>query len=90
MSDTNTIKVSIEMGEGYRPTPRIAAAVEELEAALREAHGEEEVAGFEYELKNVMVTSFTIKLDAAWSPTGGLRGTKALCNNEVVEGVFKF
>lgn len=93
MSDNNTIKVNVEMGEGYRPTPRLAAAIDELDAALREAHGDEEVSGFaafKVTFEDVIVSSYTVKLDAQWSPAGGLTGTKQLCSNENVTGVFKF
>jgi hypothetical protein len=89
MSNNDTIKVSIEMGEGYRPTARIAAAVEELEAALHEAHGDE-VSGFEFKLADVLVSSYTAKLDVSFTPTRGLSGSKALCTNEVIQSEFKF
>jgi hypothetical protein len=64
----NTIQINVEIGEGYSPTPRIAAALTELHDALVEAGGgsTSEVEGFGYELKDVMVSSMSIKADSPW------------------------
>lgn len=45
------LRISIESGPGYQPTPRLAAAIEELAAALEEADqgGDDDVAGFAFE-----------------------------------------
>jgi hypothetical protein len=84
------ISVNIEIGEGYSASPRVQAAIAELGAALREAHSDEDVAGFAaFELKDVLVSSVTQKLEASWAPGGTLK-TQALSNNEVIQGTFKF
>lgn len=91
MSD-NTITVSISMGDDYRPTARIAAAVQELSEALAEAHGDD-VQGFASIPaigRDDTVSGVIQKMDASWKPGGPLNMLQALCNNEVIEGVFKF
>ncbi len=94
MTDDDAITVSIEMGPGYRPTPRLAAAVEELEAALREAHGDEEVSGFgateqffTVEFGEGRVAAYTVNLNVTWNPTGGLTGTATRSSSQVIESV---
>ncbi len=85
------INVSIEISEGYSASPRVQAAIAELGAALREAHGDDEVTGFAAPsmLKDIIISSVTQKFEASWAPGGTLK-TQSLCTNEVVEGVFKF
>lgn len=63
-TDAQGIKVSVELGEAYEPSARLAAAIAELADAIREAHGDD-VEGFGLGELNVGITS----LHATWSPT---------------------
>ena len=46
MTMSSSISVTIEIGPGYRANSRLAAAISELQDALHEAHGDDEVSGF--------------------------------------------
>jgi hypothetical protein len=85
------IKVIIEMGSSYVPTPRLAAAVAELRDALTEAHGgDDDVSGFGMSGAEIGSVGFVQKLESSWRPNQQLSLHQSLCNNEVVEGIFKF
>src|SRR5437868_2138907 len=97
MSETASpdgIHVVIEMADSYVPTPRLAAAVAELRDALIEAHGDDdEVSGFMMpgaDLVGQAPAGFIQRLESSWRPNQTLSVHQALCDNEVIEGVFKF
>lgn len=78
-TDQPGISVQIEIAPGYRPPSRVAAAITELSDALAEA-ADTDVEGFQLFDKPFGVIVYRPLPDLA----------KSLCNNEVIEGVFKF
>ena len=68
-SNDNELRIAIEMGEGYEPTPRLAAAIEELHGALAEIDGDE-VQGFA-ETVHLYQAGFSLGYVSGGSDGGG-------------------
>lgn len=59
MSD-NSIQITVTAGGDYEPTPRLRAALGELDAALSDAHGDVEGFGESIPLEEVSFVFHTI------------------------------
>lgn len=61
-----TMQINISLGEGYQPSDRMAAAINELAAAVQDSHSE--VQGFGAHGQDASLSSF----QASWSPGSAL------------------
>ncbi len=60
------LTITVRHSAGYEPSPRLAAAIEELRAALAEDHDADEVTGFDS--GSGMATGRRVHRPVVWTP----------------------
>jgi hypothetical protein len=73
---SDQLRVTVEMGDDYRPRPRLAAALDELAAAVQE-EADAEVDGYSLNYEEIEVTYRSFSADLGMGRPGvGTSGVK--------------